>query len=100
MISLVFFPNFFEILIAVHQYDRRQVSKPDTFMAQQNTLQYGLRSVRYAGAKPSFGTRLLGSSNSLLQLQIVVINSKLMHSPPDNINRLFAMTFQSHQDVA
>ena len=51
MISPVFFYNFFEIVTAVHQYDPRQASKSDILMTQENTLRYGLRSVRYAGAK-------------------------------------------------
>ena len=42
MISPVFFHNFFEILTAVYQYDMRQASKGDTFMTQENTLQYDL----------------------------------------------------------
>ena len=29
----------------------RQASKGDTFMTHENTLQYGLRSIRYSGAK-------------------------------------------------
>ena len=51
MISPVFFHSFFETVTVVHQYDTRQASKGDIFMTQENTLQYGLRSVRYAGAK-------------------------------------------------
>ena len=51
MISPVFFHNFFETLSSVHWYDTQQASKGDIFMTQENTLQYGLRSVRYAGAK-------------------------------------------------
>ena len=50
-ISPLFFHNFFEPLTAVHQYDTRQASKGDIFMSHKNALQYGLRSVRYAGAK-------------------------------------------------
>ena len=45
------FHNFFETVTAVHHYDTRQASKGDIFMTRKNTLQYGLRSVRYAGAK-------------------------------------------------
>ena len=51
MISPLIFHNYFETLTAVHQYDTRQASKGDMFMSCKNTLQYGLRSVRYAGAK-------------------------------------------------
>ena len=51
IISPLIFHNYFETLTAVHQYDTRQASKGDMFMSHTNTLQYGLRSVRYAGAK-------------------------------------------------
>ena len=50
-ISPFFFHNFFETLTAVHHYGTRQASKGDIFMTRKNTLQYGLRSVRCAGAK-------------------------------------------------
>ena len=46
-----FFHNFFETLTDVHHYGTRQASKGDIFMTRKNTLQSGLRSVRYAGAK-------------------------------------------------
>ena len=36
---------------------------------------------------------------TLLQSQIFVINSKCICSPPDTNNRLFVLTFQSHQDM-
>ena len=45
------FHNFFTTLSDVHQYDTRQAREGGIFMTQPNTLQYGLRSVRYAGAK-------------------------------------------------
>ena len=51
MISPLIFHNYFETLTAVHQYDTRQVSKGDMFTSHKSMLQYGLRSVRYAGAK-------------------------------------------------
>ena len=51
MTSPVCFHNFFESLTSVHQYNTRQASKGDIFMTQENTLQYGLRSIRYSGAK-------------------------------------------------
>ena len=43
--------NFFQILSEVHQYGTRRAREGDIFMTQENTLQYGLRPVRYAGAK-------------------------------------------------
>ena len=50
-ISPLFFHGFFETLIVVHQYDTEQASKDGIFMSHKNSLQYGLRSVRCAGAK-------------------------------------------------
>ncbi len=50
-ISPVCFHNFFEILSSVHQYNTRQASKGDIFITRENTVLYGLRSIRYAGAK-------------------------------------------------
>ncbi len=49
--SPVCFHNFFETLSSVHKYNTRQASKGDIFMTQENTYLYGLRSIRYAGAK-------------------------------------------------
>ena len=45
------FHTFFDSLSNVHQYGTRQATKGDIFLIQKNTLQYGLRSVRYYGAK-------------------------------------------------
>ena len=45
------FHSFFELVGSVHQYGTRQVIKSNIFLTQKNTLQYGLRSVRYCGAK-------------------------------------------------
>ena len=50
-ITPVCFHNFFETLASVHQYSTRQANKGDIFLTHQNTKQYGLRSVRYFGAK-------------------------------------------------
>ena len=50
LISPTPFHNFFETLSTVHQYDTKQACKGDIFMTYENTLQYGLRSIRYAGA--------------------------------------------------
>ena len=50
-LSPPYFHNFFTTLSDVHQYDTRQAREGGIFMTQPNTLQYGLRSVRYAGAK-------------------------------------------------
>ena len=51
MVSPVLYHNFFATLTSVHHYNTRQASKGDIFMTQENTLQYGLKSIRYAGAK-------------------------------------------------
>ena len=51
LISPTPFHNFFETLSTVHQYDTRQARKGDIFMTYKNTLLYGLRSIRYAGAQ-------------------------------------------------
>ena len=45
------FHSFFELVGSGHQYGTRQVIKSNIFLTQKNTLQYGLRSVRYCGAK-------------------------------------------------
>ena len=45
------FHSFFELVGSVHQYGTRQIIKSNIFLTQKNTLQYGLRSVRYCGAK-------------------------------------------------
>ena len=50
-ISPSFFHNFFAALTTVHHSDTRPASRGDIFMTRKNTLQYGLRSVRFAGAK-------------------------------------------------
>ena len=46
-----YFHSFFALVESVHQYGTRQASKNDIFVTQKNILQYGLRSVRYFGAK-------------------------------------------------
>ena len=45
------FHSFFDLVESVHQHHTRQVAKNHIFLTQKNTLQYGLRSVRYYGAK-------------------------------------------------
>ena len=50
-ISPSFFHNFFETVTAVNHCDTRQASRCDIFRIRRNTLQYGLRSVRFAGVK-------------------------------------------------
>ena len=50
-ISPVCYHNFFKSVESFHQYGTRQAGKDDIFLHQINTSQYGLRSVRYNGAK-------------------------------------------------
>ena len=45
------FHSFFDLVQSVHQHGTRQATKSDIFLTQKNTSQYGLRSVRYFGAK-------------------------------------------------
>ena len=45
------FHSFFELVESVHPHRTRQATNNDIFLNQKNTLQYGLRSVRYFGAK-------------------------------------------------
>ena len=45
------FHSSFDLVESVHLYGTRQVTKNDIFVTQKNTLQYGIRSVRYCGAK-------------------------------------------------
>ena len=45
------FHSFFDLVQSVHKHCTRQATKNDIFLTQKNTSQYGLRSVRYFGAK-------------------------------------------------
>ena len=45
------FHNFFVFNSSVHQYCTRQASQGDLYLTRQNSLQYGLKSLRYLGAK-------------------------------------------------
>ena len=50
-ISLVPFHNFFHSVSSVHQHSTRRSSKGDFFLPGKKSLQYGLKLVRFAGAK-------------------------------------------------
>ena len=50
-ISPVCFHNFFKSVESLYQYGIRQAGKDDIFLPQKNTSQYGLKSIRYYGAK-------------------------------------------------
>ena len=45
------FHDFFLFSSSAHQYGTRQASQGDLFMSRKNSLQYGLKSIRYLGAK-------------------------------------------------
>ena len=45
------FHYFFLFSSSVHQYATRQASLGDLFMSRKNSPQYGLKSIRYLGAK-------------------------------------------------
>ena len=45
------FHDFFLLSSSVHQYSTRQASQGDLYMFKQNSLRYGLKSIRYHGAK-------------------------------------------------
>ena len=45
------FHDFFLFCSSVHQYSTRQASQGDLYMSKKNSLQYGLKSIRYLGAK-------------------------------------------------
>ena len=45
------FHSLFPLAGSVHQYGTRLVGKYDIYIIRKNTLQYGLRPVRYFGAK-------------------------------------------------
>ena len=45
------FHDFFLLSSSVHQYSTRQASQGDLYMFRKNSLQYGLKSIRYLGAK-------------------------------------------------
>ena len=45
------FNNFFTLNISVHHYETRQSFRGDIYLDKKNTLQFGLKSIRYMGAK-------------------------------------------------
>ena len=45
------FHDFFLLNSSVHHYSTRQASQGDLYMSRKNSLQYGLKSIRYLGAK-------------------------------------------------
>ncbi len=45
------FHNFFSLNCRIHQHFTRQSHHGNVFLTQKNSLQYGLKSIRYLGAK-------------------------------------------------
>ena len=45
------FHSFFDLVQSVHRYGTWQATKYDNFLTQKNTLQYGIRSLRFCGDK-------------------------------------------------
>ena len=45
----VYFHDFFCTNASIHSHNTKQSARGDLFLAQRNTLQYGLRSIRYTG---------------------------------------------------
>ena len=50
-ISPCCFHDFFLFSSSVHQYSTRQASQGNLYLSRMNSLQYGLKSIRYLGAK-------------------------------------------------
>ena len=45
------FHDFFSLNSSIHCHNTRQSTRGDLFLTKLNTLQYGLKSIRYLGAK-------------------------------------------------
>ena len=50
-IAPVCFHTFFEPIKSIHQHDTGNASKNDIFLTHKNTLQYGIKSIHFTGAK-------------------------------------------------
>ena len=46
-----FFHNYFSLNSSIHSYETRYSARGDIYVEKKNTLQFGLRSMRYMGAK-------------------------------------------------
>ena len=51
MVGPDYFHNFFSLNSTVHCHNTKQSTRGDLFLANINTAQYGLKSIRYLGAK-------------------------------------------------
>ena len=45
------FGNYFNYNSNIHDYSTRMAARGDIFVERKNTMQYGIKSVRYAGTK-------------------------------------------------
>ena len=63
------------------RYNTRQASKGDTIMTKENTLQYGLRSTSYSGAKSWNETPYINKRYSTIMIMIYVILDDTVGSP-------------------
>ena len=45
------FDNYFNYISNIHDHSTRQATRGDIFVERKNTMQYGIKSVRYAGTK-------------------------------------------------
>ena len=45
------FHNCFNYISDIHDHSTRQATRGDIFVERKNTMQYGIKSVRYAGTK-------------------------------------------------
>ena len=45
------FDNYFNYVSNIHDHSTRQETKGDIFVEKKNTVQYGIKSVRYAGTR-------------------------------------------------
>ena len=46
-----YFYNYFSLNSSIHSYETRHSTRGDIYVEKKNTLQFGLRSIRYMGAK-------------------------------------------------
>ena len=50
-ISPVHFQNYFNKILNIHQISTRQAVRGDLFAEHRSTIQYGIRSIQYLGAR-------------------------------------------------
>ena len=45
------FDNYFNYISNIHDHNTRQAARGDIFIERRNTMQYGIKTVRYAGTQ-------------------------------------------------